>query len=120
MADEHRSRSTLDLPEELGLTYVIVDEPQGFKSSTPPTVGVTASLAEIRFPGRNTETWEAKGLSAAERFRYLYGEEVLREWVPTVERLVGEAGRVHVLFNNCYRDYAARNALQMADLLGAG
>lgn len=80
---------------------------------------VTTCLAENRFHGRNTDTWEARGLSAAERFRYFYGEEELREWMPTVERLAGEADQVHVLSNNCYRDYAARNALQMAELLGA-
>jgi len=118
MADEHRAGSTLKLLEELGLTYVIVDEPQGFKSSTPPVVERTSSLAMVRFHGQNTKTWEAKGLSAAERFRYRYSEDELKDWIPSVRHLAEEADRVHVLFNNCYGDYAARNALQLADLLG--
>lgn len=54
------------------------------------------------------------------RFRYFYDESELKAWIPTVQQLAREADRVHVLFNNCYRDYAARNALQMADLLAVG
>ena len=73
---------TLDLLEELGFAYVVVDEPQGFKSSVPPVVAATSpDLAMIRFHGRNAETLGEAGLTAAERFRYLYSEDELREWV---------------------------------------
>jgi uncharacterized protein YecE (DUF72 family) len=34
-----------------------------------------------------------------------------------VEQLAEKASEVHVLLNNCYRDYAQRNARQLADLL---
>lgn len=40
--------------------------------------------------------------------------------MPTVERLASKADRVHVLFNNCYRDFGMRNAVQLAKLLRAG
>ncbi|MGH2695196.1 MAG: DUF72 domain-containing protein, partial [Actinomycetota bacterium] len=38
-------------------------------------------------------------------------------WVPRVEKLSQEAKRTHVLMNNCYRDYAPRNAAKLADAL---
>jgi uncharacterized protein YecE (DUF72 family) len=111
-----RRRVTLDLLERLGFAYVIVDEPQGFRSSTPPVLATTARLALVRFHGRNRKTWEAKDLTAAQRFDYLYSEEELREWVDPTRRLAREVESVHVLFNNCHRDYGVRNARQMADL----
>ena len=55
----------------------MVDEPQGFESSVPPVTAVTSDLALVRFHGRNGETWEAKGITPAERFRYLYTRDEL-------------------------------------------
>ncbi|MBM3694641.1 MAG: DUF72 domain-containing protein [Actinobacteria bacterium] len=115
--DEAHRGSTLALLEEHGLTYVCVDAPQGFRSSVPPVAAATASLAEVRFHGRNTETWEAPGIGAAERFRYDYTSPELGEWVPRVRALAEQAGRVHVLMNNCYADYGVRSARLLADLL---
>jgi Protein of unknown function DUF72 len=39
------------------------------------------------------------------------------QWAPRVRRLAGRAATTHVLFNNCYRDYAQVNAQQLAALL---
>lgn len=117
VSEEARRAKTLALLEELGLAYVVVDEPQGFRSSTPPVLACTAPLAMIRFHGRNAANWERRGISAAERFRYLYSEEELRAWVPAARELARRAQRVHLLMNNCYRDYAVRNARQLAMLL---
>jgi uncharacterized protein YecE (DUF72 family) len=117
MAEERQER-TLGLLEELGFTYVVVDEPQGFPSSVPPVVAAThPDLAMMRFHGRNVDTWEKQGLTAAERFRYLYSEDELREWVPPLKELAGKAKRLHVLMNNCYADYGVRNAAQIGQLL---
>jgi uncharacterized protein YecE (DUF72 family) len=112
-----RQSRTLKLLEDLGLAYVSVDEPQGFASSTPPVVACTAELAVVRLHGHNAETWEKPGLTAAERFRYLYSEDELQGWVGPVRALAEKAEQVHVLMNNCYRDYAVRNARQLAALL---
>jgi uncharacterized protein YecE (DUF72 family) len=57
--------------------------------------------------------------TAAERFDYLYSEDELRGWVPRIQDLAGDAREVHVLFNNCHRDYSVRNARQIAEMLGA-
>jgi uncharacterized protein YecE (DUF72 family) len=117
MEDDRRER-TLGLLEELGMSYVVVDEPQGFKTSIPPVVEWTSpKLAMIRFHGRNSETWDKPGLTAAERFRYLYSEQELERWVAPVRELAANAERVHVLMNNCYADYGVRNAAQLATLL---
>jgi uncharacterized protein YecE (DUF72 family) len=116
--DEDKRESTLAQLEELQMAYVVVDEPQGFKSSVPPIVVCTSEqLAIVRFHGRNAETWEKPGLSAAERFRYLYSEEELREWVQPVRELASKAKQVQVLMNNCYEDYGVRNAAQLAAML---
>lgn len=114
--DEHMT-DTLDFLERHGLAYVCVDEPQGYKSSVPPVVAVTAPVAEVRFHGRNEENWEKRGISAAERFRYDYSPEEIEEWVPRIETLAESADTVHALMNNCYADYGIRSAKTLAELL---
>ena len=45
---------------------------------------------------------------------------MLREpagWAPKVAALARDADDTHVLFNNCYHDYAQVNAQQLATLL---
>ncbi len=112
---------TLALLEEHALTYVCVDEPQGFKTSVPPVVAATtADLALVRFHGHNADNWQRKGITAAERFRYLYDEDELQAWVKPLKDLAVEVGETHVLMNNCYQDYGVRNAHQLASLLGEG
>src|SRR3954470_10778867 len=116
LADDEAGR-TFEFLESEGLTYVCVDEPQGFDSSLPPVVAVTTDLAVIRFHGRNAETWTAQVPSASFRFRYLYSVEELIEWVPRIQELAGSAHEVHVLMNNCYRDHATVNAADISRLL---
>lgn len=117
LSERDRER-TLKLLSDNGIPYVCVDEPQGFRTSVPPVVAVTASVALVRMHGRNYETWERKGIGAAERFDYLYSEEELEEWTPRVRHLAEGAREVHVLMNNCRNDYAVRNARQLAERLG--
>jgi uncharacterized protein YecE (DUF72 family) len=76
----------------------------------------TTDLALVRMHGRNSEAWEKKGITAAERFKYLYNSDELRSWADTARRLAGGGG-VHVLFNNCYEDFATRNATEFAQML---
>ena len=111
---------TLSQLEKLGLAYVAVDEPQGFASSVPPVLAATADLAVMRMHGHNAENWERKGITAAERFKYLYSTEELAAWAPEVRKVAEQARDTHVLFNNCYRDYGVRNARELGDLLGDG
>jgi uncharacterized protein YecE (DUF72 family) len=116
---EERDREhTLETLAKEGLSLVCVDMPQGFRSSLPPLAEVTTpELAVVRFHGRDPEAWKHKGPTATPRFRYLYKEQELREWVPRIEHLAEGARNLHVLMNNCYEDYAVRNGKQFADLL---
>lgn len=116
--EERNAAETFGLLTDNDLTYVSVDEPQGFRSSVPPVVAATTpSLAVIRLHGRNRENWEAKGISVVERFRYLYSPQELSELVPKVGELAQKAQETHVLFNNCYSDYGVRNAADLAEQL---
>jgi uncharacterized protein YecE (DUF72 family) len=55
-----------------------------------------------------------------ERFGYRYSDGELKEWAPRIRQLADRAATTHVLFNNCYRDYAQVNAQQLAALLQSG
>jgi uncharacterized protein YecE (DUF72 family) len=116
---EMNCQRTLRFLSDHRIPFVCVDEPQGFPSSVPPLAEATAPDALVRFHGRNRGMWERKGITASERFRYLYSQDELKEWVSPIQRLAQQAERVHVLMNNCYQDHAVRNAHQMAKLLGA-
>jgi uncharacterized protein YecE (DUF72 family) len=115
--DDERQR-TLGLLRDLGLAAVVVDAPP---ASGLPTVlaSTTDDLAVVRFHGRADSTWNARNVTAAERFRYLYSDAELAEWVGRARRLAQMASRVHLLMNNCYQDYGVRNAAQLAALLAA-
>jgi uncharacterized protein YecE (DUF72 family) len=92
--------------------------PQGFASSIPPLAEATSDrLALMRFHGRRSEVWGKKGVPVIERFKYDYSKKELDEWAPRIESLSEKAKQTHVLFNNCYRDYATKNAKQFADLI---
>ena len=109
---------TLNLLDKYQIPFVMVDAPQGMRSSVPPIVAVTSPrLAVIRFHGRRTETWEAKGIPVVERFRYLYSQPELEEWVPRVEEAAGKTKEIHLLMNNCYANYGTTNAREIAALL---
>jgi uncharacterized protein YecE (DUF72 family) len=72
----------------------------------------------VRLHGRNAGTWEVRGGAASDRFKYLYSDAELEEWVPKVRELATQAQAVHVLFNNNYEDWGMQNARRMAGLLG--
>ena len=111
---------TFALLRDHGMSYVVVDEPQGFASSVPPDVAVTTPrLAVVRLHGHRAETWERRGIPVVERFRYLYDREQLTPWVPKLVEIAGEAEHVHVVFNNCYGNYGTTNALEMRALVAS-
>jgi uncharacterized protein YecE (DUF72 family) len=105
---------TLDFLREHDLPYVCVDMPQGHKSSIPPVVAATSDLAVVRFHG-HSDKWTSKDIH--EKFGYLYSEQELAQWAPKLRDLSTQTDQTHVLMNNCYSDYAQRNAEQLTDLL---
>jgi uncharacterized protein YecE (DUF72 family) len=109
---------TLALLERNGLAYVAVDAPQGFESSVPKVPTATSrTLAVVRFHGQNTDTWEARVARVSDRFRYLYDESQLRAWLPLIRSMSEQAEELHLVFNNCYGNYATTNALELASML---
>ena len=110
---------TLAFLRDNDLPFVCVDEPQGFKSSLPPVAEATSDIGLVRFHGRNTDTWEKRGIGPAERFNYLYTEEELKRWAEKIGNLTAQTKEMHVLFNNCYQDKAVVNARQMGFMLGS-
>ncbi len=117
--DDEHGRETLAFLRENGLAYVVVDEPQGFRSSVPQVWEVTnPNLAVLRLHGRNAATWEAKGLpSSSERFNYLYSDAELEGFVDPLRKLAAEARSIHVTFNNNYQDYSQLNARKLMEML---
>jgi uncharacterized protein YecE (DUF72 family) len=93
---------TLRFLERIGAAYVTVDAPKSdtAKNLVPTVPAVTTDLAYVRFHGRNLGTWNKRGGSAAERFDYLYDDEELAEWVPTLHELAGQAKEAYAFFNN--------------------
>jgi uncharacterized protein YecE (DUF72 family) len=116
LAQERDRERTLGLLEEHGLVFVCVDAPEA--SGLPRLLAITnPDLFIVRLHGRSDSTWSDTSGSAAERFRYLYSEQELEELARPIAEHASEARETHLLLNNCYRDYAVRNAAQLRDLL---
>ncbi len=115
MSDEGRQERTLGFLTENEIPYVCVDEPQGFKNSVPPVTASTGSVALVRLHGRNAETWNRKGIGAAERFDYLYSVQELEEWVKPLCELAGETDSVYAMFNNNGRSAMPATGLEGLD-----
>jgi uncharacterized protein YecE (DUF72 family) len=114
---ERRER-TFDLLQRCDLAYVCVDEPDVAAGGVPPILKVTdRRLAILRLHGKNVAGWQKKGASVHERFNYLYSAEELTAWTDPLKRLSAEAEHVHVVFNNCVRNYAVLSAKGLAVLL---
>ncbi len=93
---------TFELLERYGVSYVIVDEPH-----LPPIIKITASFTYIRFHGRGRKVW----------YFYKYSEEELKPWVKKIKELETQVNEVFIYFNNHFRAFAPRNAMQLAQLL---
>lgn len=77
------------------------------------------SLAVVRLHGRNAETWNIKGATAAsERFNYDYSDQELTELAGSITELAEKVAEVHVVFNNNNEDQGQRNATTLMGILG--
>ncbi|MDQ6819073.1 MAG: DUF72 domain-containing protein [Actinomycetota bacterium] len=115
-AEARDRKRTFALLEDLGLVFVCVDAPA--VSGLPRLFALTnPKLLMVRFHGRSDRTWNDTSGSAAERFRYLYRQRELSALAGKVAKAAAQAAETHLLMNNCYRDYAVRNATQLRDLL---
>jgi uncharacterized protein YecE (DUF72 family) len=117
----HRSWTTDEtfrLLSDLEIAYCCVDEP-ALPNLPPPVVRATASLAYVRFHGRNRQKWWTHA-EAWERYDYLYSEGELQEWVPKIRSLAEGAEKCYAFFNNHARGQAVTNAQMLVQLLSTG
>ncbi|HAM51831.1 MAG TPA: DUF72 domain-containing protein [Nitrospiraceae bacterium] len=110
--------STLTILRENGITYIVADEPQyGNLATVPFLPEVTSKTAYFRFHGRNKGNWLKKGIETSLRYDYLYSDEELREFIPSIQGSEDLGNAVYAMFNNCYRSYAAKNASSLKKML---
>lgn len=58
-------------------------------------------LAVVRLHGRNAETWDIKGATAAsERFNYVYSDKELAALAISIQAIAEKVAAVHVVFND--------------------
>jgi uncharacterized protein YecE (DUF72 family) len=116
LAVELRHRSWSDDPNIAGLlkennvAWVHIDEPK-FKSSIAEDLPTTSDMAYLRFHGRNAEMWWTG--DSATRYQYLYSPDEIAELSQRVKSSARETRLLFALFNNHWRGYAPRNAVDM-------
>jgi uncharacterized protein YecE (DUF72 family) len=117
--DEEHAEQTLAWERDLGVSHVVVDEPQGVGNYGPGVWAVTnRRLAVVRLHGRNEQTWAKKGLTAAsERFNYEYQAEELEDLARRTVALADEVDLVHLVLNVNYEDQGVRAARALQGLL---
>ncbi len=113
-----RLEEVLEWLRDHDLIYTAVDEPQFPRGKTvPPLAVTTADISYIRLHGRNRENWYKKNITVAERFAYEYNDEELGHWANKIELISPFTSEIYVMFNNCFRNFAVKNAGRMVSLL---
>lgn len=113
-----KAKETIRFLRENKITYVTVDEPQyGTLDTVPFLPEATTDIAYFRFDGRNRENWLKKGVETAQRYNYSYSDKELKEFRASVVDIAKKAKATFAMFNNCYRDYAVKNAVRLRDLI---
>ena len=100
------------------LTYISADELQYGNLATAPFLpDITTDIAYFRFHGRNKENWLEKGIETSLRFAYLYSDEELKEFVPSIKNIDRKAKITYCMHNNCHGGFAMKNAFRLKELL---
>ena len=121
LAVELRHKSWSDDPDtaiilqENHTAWVQIDEPK-FTFSLAANVPQTSDLAYFRFHGRNKEMWWKGDVET--RYCYLYSQEEIAELREKVVLSAAKSLQTFVFFNNHWKAYAPRNAVDMMKTLG--
>ena len=78
----------------------------------PPSA--TSEVGYFHFHGRNTHWFNSP---SAIQYNYLYSEEELKSFLPSIRMIASKTQKVLIFFNNCHGGSAAKNALMMTKLL---
>ncbi len=108
----HSERSLTFLKENY-IGYCIVDEPK-LKGLMPYNPTATTDLGYFRFHGQNPHWFNTP---VSERYDYLYTKEELQFFMPDIKNVANSVKKTIVMFNNCHAGKAAKNALEMIDML---
>ena len=87
-----------------------IDEPK-FPSSIAADIPLTSDLAYFRFHGRNRENWWTG--DSETRYKYLYSPEEIKELADRMKPALEQARLTFAFFNNHWRGYAPRNAVDL-------
>ncbi len=121
LAVELRNRSWSDDPATAALlkqnnvAWVQIDEPK-FPSSVAATLPITADIAYFRFHGRNAANWWSG--NGETRYKYLYSPDEIAELAQKVRLAGQQTNLVFAFFNNHWKGWAPRNAVDMMKSLG--
>ena len=116
--NEKNAERTLRFLADRGIAFVMVDEPQGFKSSVPPVTAVTSKdLAMVRFHGRNARPGRPRGSPRPSGSATSTRGRSSASGSPGSARRPARRSDTHVLMNNCYANYGTTNAREIAALL---
>jgi len=107
--------STTALLKQNNIAWVQIDEPK-FPSSVAATLPITADIAYFRFHGRNAANWWSG--NGETRYRYLYSPDEIIELAQKVRLASRQANMVFAFFNNHWKGWAPRNAVDMMKSLG--
>ena len=114
----HRSWSDdLDITSLLkknNAAWVQIDEPK-FPSSVATELPLTSDVAYFRYHGRNAETWWNGNNET--RYMYLYSPKEITDLSQKVREVNRQSRIVFAFFNNHWKGYAPRNAVDMMDSL---
>jgi uncharacterized protein YecE (DUF72 family) len=99
---------------ERGASLVSLDMPD-LKDLPPLMDVVTAPFSYIRLHGRNGEAWH--GSDEVARYDYLYRDNELEAWVDRIKRIVVQADRILIYFNNHARGQAVKNGQTLVGIL---
>ena len=94
------------------LGFCVVDEPK-LPQLMPYIPKATGPIGYFRFHGRNLSWFKA---SREERYNYLYSEDELKSFLPSIHRIVHATEKAYIYFNNCHAGNAVKNALLLKQL----
>ena len=106
------SDDTFKALRQRGIGFCAVDEPH-IDPLMPLVPEVTSSIAYLRLHGRS-EKWFS---DSALRYDYLYSEDELKSFLPTIHQMQSKSETLYIQFNNCHAGSAVRNVKMMQYLL---
>ncbi len=121
LAVELRHKSWSDDPDTARLlkegnaAWVQIDEPK-FSFSLAKNIPQTSELSYFRFHGRNKEMWWKGDVES--RYCYLYSPAEIEGLAARVKESASISRTTFVFFNNHWKAYAPRNAVDMMKALG--